>query len=381
LSTPSGTPPTVTAPTGTESPAAASVDTTAAPDRGADPLPWPDTQDIDGFPTEHEQPISVVAALRPALVQKADAQKAAERAAARVPRPVSPLVLSALAAVIAVETIVIGALVWTRPRPVTTSVTVEAADPGAQVLLDGQPAGVTPLRLDLNGQPRSLRVVAPPPAPARGRSAATTPGRIDVSSDPPGARVTIDGTRHGVTPLMAAIDPGQHTIVVTNGSSTTTRTVNVAAGATASIMAALSAPGVQAGWLTISVPVELQVREGGSLIGTTAADRLMLSSGHHDLELSSAALGFRTTASVDVQAGKTTTTKVAVPSGTLFVNAVPWANVFLDGQPVGTTPLGNLTVPIGSHEIVWRHPQLGERRQTAVVTTRGPVRVSVDLSK
>jgi hypothetical protein len=55
--------------------------------------------------------------------------------------------------------------------------------------------------------------------------------------------------------------------------------------------------------------------------------------------------------------------------------------VFVDGRSVGLTPLGSVTVPIGSHEIVWRHPQLGEKRRTVVVGAQTPTRVTMDLTK
>jgi len=48
--------------------------------------------------------------------------------------------------------------------------------------------------------------------------------------------------------------------------------------------------------------------------------------------------------------------------------ATPWATVTLDGQDLGETPVGNTTVAIGTHEVVFRHPQLGEQRFTATVT-------------
>jgi hypothetical protein len=63
------------------------------------------------------------------------------------------------------------------------------------------------------------------------------------------------------------------------------------------------------------------------------------------------------------------------------VNAIPWANVFIDGQSAGETPLGNLSVPIGPHEFVFRHPQLGEQHRVIMVTIREPMRLSVDLTK
>jgi serine/threonine-protein kinase len=63
----------------------------------------------------------------------------------------------------------------------------------------------------------------------------------------------------------------------------------------------------------------------------------------------------------------------------LNVNARPWANVWLDGRAVGETPLANLRVPVGEHELIFRHPDLGERRVVAVVEPGGPTRVTVDL--
>jgi hypothetical protein len=53
--------------------------------------------------------------------------------------------------------------------------------------------------------------------------------------------------------------------------------------------------------------------------------------------------------------------------------------VFIDGRRAGETPLGNLPIAIGSHEILFRHPQLGEKRQAVSVTLKAPVRVSIDM--
>jgi hypothetical protein len=65
--------------------------------------------------------------------------------------------------------------------------------------------------------------------------------------------------------------------------------------------------------------------------------------------------------------------------GTLSINAKPWADVWVDGQPVGMTPLANLRVAVGSHAILWRHPQLGERRQTIEVTADTPARIGMNF--
>jgi hypothetical protein len=65
----------------------------------------------------------------------------------------------------------------------------------------------------------------------------------------------------------------------------------------------------------------------------------------------------------------------------LSLNATPWAEVWIDGERVGDTPIGNLTRRIGSHEVLFRHPELGERRETVVIAVGKPARIGVDLRK
>jgi hypothetical protein len=70
---------------------------------------------------------------------------------------------------------------------------------------------------------------------------------------------------------------------------------------------------------------------------------------------------------------------VPVPNGSLSVNAVPWAEVLLDGKVIGETPIANYAVPPGSHEVLLRNPKFPEQRRTVVVTLTAPLRVGVDL--
>jgi hypothetical protein len=60
---------------------------------------------------------------------------------------------------------------------------------------------------------------------------------------------------------------------------------------------------------------------------------------------------------------------------------VPWAEVWIDGEKAGDTPIGNLQTTIGKHDVVFRHPELGETRQSVTVTLLGPARLSVDMRK
>jgi hypothetical protein len=268
---------------------------------------------------------------------------------------------------------------------------------GAQVLVDGVVRGVTPLTVTMpvgsytlelqNGtSKRSLPLLIEAGAVVRQyvdlAPGASEHGRLEIQSDPAGAQVVVNGTPRGVTPLtLAAIEPGQHRVVISNGDNTVNRTVNVAAGATASVVASLAPAGAAGGWISIEAPFDMDVLENGRVIGTSAMERLMLPAGKHELELVSEAFGVRTSASVQVPAGKTVPVPVTLPKGAISINALPWADVWLDDQPMGTTPLGNVSVTVGNHEILWRHPQHGERRQTVKVTAAGPVRASVDFTK
>jgi serine/threonine-protein kinase len=299
-----------------------------------------------------------------------------------VPRPRAAWIVPALATVALMEGVVIGVM-WLRPSAgaaASIPLTIDSPQPGLAIELDGKPVGVTPLKLAVSSTTKSIRItpdaIAPPPAAAAAPATA-----MDITSDPPGARVVIDGKPAGVTPVTAPVEPGSHDVVVSAGTASFQRSVTVANGTTATVVASLGAAASGAGWLTIASPVELQVLEGGAVIGTTTAARLMLPAGRHDLMVSSTLLGFQSPLHVDVQNGKSTLATVPVPNGSVSINALPWATVTLDGRDLGTTPIANVDVPLGTHDLILKHPQFGERRQSVLVTAKTPVRLVIDLSK
>jgi hypothetical protein len=101
-----------------------------------------------------------------------------------------------------------------------------------------------------------------------------------------------------------------------------------------------------------------------------------ISEGRYTLEFVNQSLGFRVTQVVGVTGGQVTPVRIAIPNGRLSINAVPWAEVTIDGVAAGQTPLGNLSLAIGSHELIFRHPDLGERKQTVLVRADAPTRVT-----
>ena len=178
----------------------------------------------------------------------------------------------------------------------------------------------------------------------------------------------------GATPTTPANSPAP-TTGVTKGPSTPGKTDGVPAVAPPVDKSML------AGSVAVATPVPMQVLLKGRLVATTEAESFMLPVGTHELEFANENVGYQARRTVTVQAGKTTTVRLDPPSGTVNINAVPWAEVWMDGRRIGETPLGNLQAPIGARELIFRHPDLGERRASVFVTLKEPARISMDLRK
>jgi len=283
--------------------------------------------------------------------------------------------------------------------PATGTLAIQTNPAGASVVIDGQANGVTPLSVTLSAGPHTLELSAngarrtiPITMAARAElsqfiempTAAAVVGQLDVRTDPPGARVLVDGQRRGVSPLtITGLTAGSHMVMLENELGSVNEDVTIEPGGTASLVVPMRSPqgAPVSGWISISAPAELQVFENQRLLGSTRTDRIMVATGRHDLEFVNDALGYRSAKTIQVGPGQVANVKPEWPQGTIAINAAPWANVWLDGQELGETPVGNTQVPIGTHEVVFRHPQLGEQRYTATVTAATPARLSVDMRK
>jgi hypothetical protein len=300
-----------------------------------------------------------------------------------------------------------GAGTWEYQRrlasPAPGSLSIQTTTPGLEVTIAGTSRGRTPLTLSLapgvykvqigaGARERSIDVtiaagatvqqfldVAPVPQP----SGLIELGALQVQTDVPSMVVIVDGVERGQSPLtISGLAPGEHQVLVRADQRAIRRTVSVTAGETLSLVLSFIAPATAApGWLAVSAPVVMQLRENGQLIGTTEAEKLMLPAGDHDIDIVNEPLGFQVSRRITVAPGKIATAVVDLPQGTLSINALPWAEVWLDGERIGETPIANLNARLGQHEVVFRHPQLGERRENVTVTLRQPARLGVDLRR
>ena len=305
---------------------------------------------------------------------------------------------------LAVLGIVLSAGVWTFKWPLpgqahTVSLRLESEPSGAVVDIDGSPRGLTPLTVELSPgthavalthgddtQQISAAVTAGSASTHHFRwtsAPVTEPGvgRLQVSSDPAGAAVTVDGEQRGVSPLtIDELAPGEHQVVVQVLGRTHRRTVSIESGATASLVFANTpaAPGVDVGWLVARSGAQLHVFERGRRLGTTD-DRIVLPAGSHELEFVGDELGFRARRTVTVSPAQATNVTISLPQAAVNLNAVPWADVWVDGKEIGQTPIANLMLPIGAHQVVFRHPQFGEKQATVNVSLQDSARVAVDM--
>ena len=193
----------------------------------------------------------------------------------------------------------------------------------------------------------------------------------------------IDGKEQGAAPLTVhGLTPGPHDVLLMTPAGSMNRKVTVQEGTVSSLLLSIaSIGGFPSGWLTVSSPVVAEIREGGTLLGTTNAPRLLIPAGEHHLEISNPAFGYRVERTIRIRARQSLTITLEVPHGKLHVNALPWAEVWIDGERMGDTPLGNISLPIGTHELLLRHPVFGDRRQQVAVGLDGPARIGVNLRK
>jgi len=219
----------------------------------------------------------------------------------------------------------------TVPPAVSGPVTLDSVQPGDAVFVNGRQVGVTPLLIVLGPDVRSVRVQAKPTLPE-------------------------------ITPTVATVTPE--------------RPADPAAAA-----ALAQAGREKRGGLRLVSPVEVQVLEGEHVLGSSADGPIVALAGRHDLDFINAAIGFRSRQTVDIKAGQIARMTITPPDGRVSVNAVPWAQVSIDGNTIGDTPLANLPLSAGEHQITFRHPQLGEQTQKVMVKAGVLTRVSATLSR
>ena len=263
-----------------------------------------------------------------------------------------PWKLAAVAVAVAAFAIIMG-------RTYLPGRTAVPGEPGAQV---DQPASTSAAPSTQQADP----VDTPIPA---GR------GRLVVVTQPAGIKVLLDRKPAGETPVTIDAPPGRRILTFITSGGEVIRSVRIVAGKTES----LDIP-VFSGWIAVFAPIVLDVAADGKSIGNTEQSRLMLPPGRHKLTLSNKDLGYSASQDVEIEPGEVKSINIE-PRGPVNFNATPWAEVWLDGQKLGDTPLAATPVPLGLREFVFKNPQFPERKVGATIKASGNSPVFVDFAK
>ena len=195
--------------------------------------------------------------------------------------------------------------------------------------------------------PRAIESAAPPQTARTAEPAPVTPLALRVEQEMPGLKV------------LPAVAPGGGEPAVRDTAPVPPRS----------------------GGFRVTSPIELHVLDGERLLGSSQDGPIIAGAGRREFDFVNSVIGYRVRREVDVKPGQITAVSVTIPNGRLNINATPWASVWIDGSPYGETPLGNLSIVPGEHEIVFRHPQLGERREKTLVRPDTAARVAVNFQR
>jgi hypothetical protein len=198
-------------------------------------------------------------------------------------------------------------------------------------------------------------------------------GELQVESTPSGARVLLDGRESGFTPVtLKEVPAGRHALVLEGDGGTVRRTVRVQAGERT-----VASYEITSGFLSVISRLPVEVYLGSRKLGASGDTHMLLPPGQYGITLVNTRFRYKGEVEVTVRPGEVTTHTVQLPTGSLHVNTASGAEILVDGERVGTSPASSLSVAIGTRDVLVRHPQFGERRQSVEVVADRPVELSV----
>ncbi len=210
---------------------------------------------------------------------------------------------------------------------------------------------------------------------------ASLPG-IRVTTDPPGAIVSMDGDRIGMSPIeIKRLVPGSHTVAVSRkGFKPVSKTIRLGWRSRANVT--IDLPAIK-GWIKVtSTPSAASVWLDGKRRGDTPlyVDRLSL--GAHRVRLIKS--GYQPTEKTISVTGNTllpVAFSLVSQSSKLSVESQPpGADLYVDGRFSGTTPVAGHRLFPGAHVIELRSPGRRTFRKEIFAKPETPLDISTELS-
>ena len=204
----------------------------------------------------------------------------------------------------------------------------------------------------------------------------------EVTSTPPGAAIVVDGTEsRKVTPATVNLAVGvEHTIAVTlEGYATKIAKLLPEAGKKATLEMPLVKKDVGGnGLVDLESEPSAEVLIDGRVVGVTPLRRLSLPAGPIVVKLHNNKLGVTKTLKLNVVAGETLQRNVVFGKGQIALDIRPWADVYLGGKKLGTTPMPPVSLYEGTYAIRLVNPDLGVERVVQVTVRAGKTKKIIE---
>jgi len=282
---------------------------------------------------------------------------------------------------------------------------------GLDIWLDGQPTGLlTPARLELPGargesrlievrrgeqllasraftlEPTLPNVWFPEVGPATPEAAQEE--LLTLVTDPPGARVVVNGEALGeATPTQMAFLPGESYEVRVElaghdaqGATLALEQLSEDVLAKGEVFFRMKKT-VQPGAVTLAASFPVRITVAGNSYGPAATHRISLPPGSYRAQLAANEVFFRSTQQITVESGG----EVSLQTPDLVLvtlTAVPGnCRVSIDGREVDATPIRDLPVVAGSHQIKFFWPALDSEVVRTEVISSENARISARPGK
>ncbi len=278
-----------------------------------------------------------------------------------------------------------------QPLPVSLTITSEPS--GASVYINGAYKGTTPLTLSVTpgtyevkltkqGYKNYMTTVELSPDKSKTLSVTLSPiyGRVQITSIPSGAKVYVNSSYKGMTPLSLSLPPGMYTIKVSKqGYKNYETTLILSAGEHKAISVTLT-PAF--GHVTVtSTPSGASVYIDGKYAGTTPLENYKLSTGEHTVKVEKE--GYETyTTKVDVSPGGTATVSATLrplPVKLSITSKPSGASVYINGAYKGTTPL-TLSLTPGTYDVRIVKKGYKTWEKSVTVEVASPLKLTMSLT-
>lgn len=210
------------------------------------------------------------------------------------------------------------------------------------------------------------------------------PARLKISGTT-GAKISLNGKEQGNIPLsLEGLAPGRYLVrAELSGFETREQRVRIDPGRDKELTFNLRPLELAPGYLQLTVSPWAEVFIDGRFVDRTPlAIPLSLEPGRRQLLLRHPnRLEYIQDLSIASRETLRLTVRMPEAWGYLRLTVNPWAEVFIDGQSMGTTPLAeDLKLSIGEHELKLRGPDGREQRETIRILRDDTLRHRVDLA-